>query len=51
MLLKHLFDGSALVPLEIVPFRRNIGMKRLFDSLARWVQALGGRKLGYIYSY
>jgi len=26
-------------------------MKRLFDSLSRWVQSLGGRKLGYIYTY
>ncbi|WP_157835216.1 MULTISPECIES: hypothetical protein [Xanthomonas] len=30
---------------------RSIAMKRLFDSLSRWVQSLGGRKLGYIYTY
>ncbi|SON96146.1 hypothetical protein XFF6992_360101 [Xanthomonas citri pv. fuscans] len=26
-------------------------MKRLFHALRRWIQAIGGRKLGYIYTY
>lgn len=28
-----------------------IVMKRLFHALSRWIQAIGGRKLGYIYNY
>ncbi|SON81767.1 hypothetical protein XAP412_370088 [Xanthomonas phaseoli pv. phaseoli] len=26
-------------------------MNRLFHALSRWIQAIGGRKLGYIYTY
>ncbi|SON80829.1 conserved hypothetical protein [Xanthomonas citri pv. fuscans] len=26
-------------------------MKRLFHALRHWIQAIGGRKLGYIYTY
>lgn len=30
---------------------KEIVMKRLFHALRRWIQTIGGRKFGYVYTY